>query len=107
MKEAKWAELLAMLMKYASEIFASLEGFRSGKLIVEADAEKQQLQIVISKDASEQLNIDFNLIPKKETVEAPPEKPTEETTPVVPEEAKEEKPVEEEKKTEEEIFEIF
>ena len=102
MKEAKWAELLAMLMKYTSEIFASLEGFKSGKLIVEADAEKQNLKITITKDAGERLDIDFKLIPKEEIKEKiEEEKPSIEEPKI---ETIEEAP---EEKEEESLIEIF
>ncbi len=103
MKEAKWAELLARLMEYASEIFASLDGFIKGSLIVEADAEKQKLHIAITKDAGEKLNIDFNLVPKEEEPKRVEEVKTKEET----REAKPEEKVEaEEKPSETEIKEM-
>lgn len=98
MKEAKWATLLAKLMEYASEIFSSLEGFKRGKLIVEADAEKQTLQIAITKDAGEKLNIDFNLVPKEEKKE-------EQKEVIKEEEVKTKEPAEEPKPEEKETVE--
>lgn len=120
MSEAKWAELLAKLMKYASEIFSSLEGFKSGRLTVEADAEKSCLKIVISKDAKEKLDIDFSLNPKAQEEiprtdvisEATPQEELAAEQPVVEEPKKEESPEQKEQEKpleekEEDIFEIF
>lgn len=122
MSEVKWAELLAMLMKYASEIFSSLEGFKTGRLTVEADAEKSILKIVISKDAEEKLDIDFSLSPKSQQKEEKPstgmipETPLQEepiTEQPVAEEPKKEEPPEQKEQEEpleereEDIFDIF
>lgn len=105
MSEAKWAELLAMLMKYASEIFSTLEGFKTGRLIVEADAEKSNLKIVISKDAGEKLDIDFSLTPKSQQVK---KEPSAESTaqPTTQEKTPEEQIATEETKTEEQPSEV-
>jgi len=61
--EKKWGDTLSMLMKYASEIFGSIEGFKKGRVIVEAEGDKAILKIAIWKDRGGELKLSFEYTP--------------------------------------------
>ncbi|MCR8433428.1 MAG: hypothetical protein NDP13_03410 [Crenarchaeota archaeon] len=62
MDEKVWAEFLSALMRYASQIFSSIEEFKNGKLTVEAEG-KSSIKIAIWKNARGDLRLHFEFLP--------------------------------------------
>lgn len=63
MEEKRWADTLSMLMKYASEIFGSIEGFKKGRVIVEVEGDRSALKIAIWKNKDGELKLNFEFSP--------------------------------------------
>ena len=63
MEEKRWADTLSMLMKYASDIFGSIEGFKKGRVIVEVEGDRSALKIAIWKNKDGELKLNFEFSP--------------------------------------------
>jgi len=62
-KRKSWAEMIAKLMGIAEEVFADIEGFKKGSLILEVEADLD-MKFIISKEDSGSLKAEFTVSPK-------------------------------------------
>jgi len=93
-EEKRWADTLSMLMKYASDIFGSIEGFKKGRVIVEVEGDRSALKIAIwkNKDGELKLNFEFSPTTKIEEPQGETEEEMQEEEESPPEVASSEKP---------------